>query len=228
MLARSSLALTLALVAAPAFAGGFAPVVAPVAPAAPVAVAPVAPASDWTGFYVGGQLGYGSLGLDITDGSESAEIADGSGALYGVHAGYMRDFGRIVLGAELDWDLTAIDLEVDPAFDPDVGTLGSVDSVARAKVRLGYDVGRFLPYVTAGVARASLSYDAPEAEGAFDDTTTGRFVGLGVVYAVNDRFTVGIEALRHDFDGPGVSGDTNGLGLETSVDTISLRGSWRF
>jgi opacity protein-like surface antigen len=226
MLARSTLAIALAVAAAPAFAGGFAAPVATPAPAVPVAVAPVAPASDWTGFYAGGQLGYGNLALDITDGQDSLEVGDGSGALLGVHAGYMRDFGRFVLGGEIDYDLASIDIEQDGEIGDGPGTLGSVDSVARAKVRLGFDAGRFLPYVTAGVARASLSYDVAGAEAAFDDTVSGRVFGLGVVYAVNDRLSLGVEALRHDFDGPGDSGAE--FDFETQVDTVSVRASWRF
>jgi opacity protein-like surface antigen len=191
-----------------------------------VPVAPVA-TSDWTGFYAGGQLGFGNLTMDMSADDESAEIIDGSGALFGVHAGYRRDFGRLVLGAELDWDLASVDLDVNPGIPAPTDTLGSLDSIARAKLSLGYDAGRVLPYVTAGVARASFSYDDPELAASLNDTATGHFIGLGAAFAVNDRFTVGIEALRHSFDGPGVNGDVEGE-LETNINTISLRGSWRF
>ena len=84
---------------------------------------------------------------------------DFTGALYGVHAGYMYDFGRIVAGAEIDWDATNINVDVPNSAD---GV--DLDSVARAKLRLGYDAGRFLPYVTAGYARAMacpFDVDAP-------------------------------------------------------------------
>jgi opacity protein-like surface antigen len=225
---RSALVATaLLVVAVPAVAGGFAPVVTTPPPATPVVVAPpVAPSADWSGFYAGGQLGFGNAIMDITDGEQSAEFAEGSGALYGVHAGYMHDFGRLVVGGELDWDFGSVGLDLNPAFD--TGSLGSIDSIGRAKLRVGYDAGRFLPYVTAGLARASFSYDAEGADGVIDDTATGRFIGVGAAYAVNDRFTIGLEALRHDFNGPGVSGETDGLELETEVTTVSLRASYRF
>jgi opacity protein-like surface antigen len=225
MFSRASVAVLALVVASPALAGGFAPVATPVEPVAPVV--PVVPAatSDWTGFYAGAQLGFGDATMDLSMGEESAEFAQGTGALYGVHAGYMRDFGRIVVGGELDWDFGSVELDVNPMFEP--GTLGSIDSIGRAKLRVGYDAGRFLPYVTAGVARASFSYDMPDAEAVLDDTATGRFIGLGAAYAVSDRFTIGIEALRHDFDGPDANGATEG-DLETQLTTVSLRGSFRF
>ncbi len=228
---RSALMATaLLVVAVPAVAGGFAPVVTTPPPATPVVVAPpVAPSADWSGFYVGGQLGFGRTDMDIssTIGEGSAGFGEGSGALFGVHAGYMYDFGRVVAGAELDWDQAQIDLE-GVEFAEEAGELGSIDSIARAKLRLGYDAGRFLPYVTAGLARASFDFSDPEADAALSDTGNGHFFGIGAVYAVNDRFTIGIEALRHDFgDSPEVR-VAEPFEFDTEVTTISLRGSYRF
>jgi opacity protein-like surface antigen len=220
MISRLSLAAGAALLAAPAFAGGFSPVVAtptPVAPApviSPAPVTPVSTGSDWTGFYVGGQLGYGSLSID--DDAETFD-EDFTGALYGVHAGYMYDFGRIVAGAELDWDASNINVDVAGSAD---GV--DLDSVARAKLRLGYDAGRFLPYVTAGYARAMLSSDDDATDALLDDSYDGHFYGIGAEYAMNDRFSVGAEVLRHDF------GDTPLEDFDTDVTTVSLRASYRF
>jgi outer membrane immunogenic protein len=221
MISRLSLAAGAALLAAPAFAGGFTPTVAtpaPVAPApviAPAPVTPVSTGSDWTGFYVGGQLGFGNLSIDDND--DATDDGDFDGALYGVHAGYMRDFGRLVLGAEIDWDATNIGIDsagVEDAVD--------LDSVARAKLRLGYDAGRFLPYVTAGYARAMLSSDIDAIDAGLDDSYDGHFYGIGAAYQVNDRFSVGAEVLRHNFE------DTPVADFDTDVTTASIRASWRF
>lgn len=113
-----------ALLAAPAFAGNLQePVVEPII-AAPVQVQPI---SDWTGFYLGAQAGYGDLSSSgagfVVDPAaapvpETAPLSVGSegdygfrntgldlsGGLGGVHAGYMYDMGQWVLGAELDYD----------------------------------------------------------------------------------------------------------------------------
>jgi opacity protein-like surface antigen len=142
------------LAAGPTFAGGFAAPVAVAAPAAP-AVVPVTPViaatTDWSGAYVGGQLGFGRLTFDDQAGEADIEDETFDGALYGLHAGYMFDFGRIVAGGEIDFDGTQIDV-TEAGED-----MAEVGSIARAKLRLGYDAGRVLPYVTAGLARVTLT-----------------------------------------------------------------------
>lgn len=225
MLTRSLAAALTLLAAGPALAGGFAAPVAAPAPAAPVVV-PVAPVATpgWSGAYLGAQLGFGrTTSVDELDDLDDFNDAEDEGSLLGLHAGYRVDLGAVVAGAELDWDRTSITLRDNSAAaagpgDFDVDDRVDLDSVARAKVMLGFDAGRLLPYVTAGVARASQSAEFLEVE----DTVSGRFVGLGAAYAISDRFTVGVEALRHDFS------DMPTEGYDTQLDTLTLRGSFRF
>lgn len=155
---------------------------------------------DWTGFYVGGSLGYADVDIDGTDG-------DFEGAVFGGHVGYNYDLGNIVIGAELE-AVGANDVTQDN------GSL-ELDSILRAKVRAGYDAGQFLPYITAGVAQAEFSGGGVDLE---DD---GPFYGVGVDYAYTDEITIGAEYLRHDFD------DFDG-GQDIEVDTFSLRVSYNF
>lgn len=192
----SSLALIASGLAGVATAGSLetAPVEAPVYTPAPT---PVATGSDWTGFYGGLQVGN-------TDVDSDSGLLDGDDTSYGVHAGYDYDFGTFVLGGELDYDKTDIDL----------GTGGAnVDSVARAKLKAGYDFGNTLVYATAGAARADTNVG----------DETGPFAGLGVTYKVTDQYTIGGEVLQHKFDDVG---GTSGNDLDAT--TISLRGSMRF
>ncbi len=150
--------------------------------------------TSWTGGYAGVQLGYGLL--------DSTGNPDEDAALGGVHLGYNHDFGDVVLGAELDYDLT----------DIDTSSGGSIDSIARLKLRAGYDFGLVLGYVTAGIAQADTSID----------NDTGATYGIGFAYQVSPDFTIGGEYLQHDFDSVG------GLGADSDVSTITLRGSIRF
>lgn len=200
-------AATLSLLAVPALAGGFAePVAAPVvAPPPPVTVAAApAPSGDWTGGFAGIHLGFGTLGSDDLFGDE-----DFDGTLLGLHTGYDRDFGRFVLGGEIQYDRA--DLSFDAAAEDD----SDVDSVFRAGLRAGYDAGRLLPYVTGGYARAELS-------GAVEETIDGGYLGIGAEFAVTERISVGAEYLHHNFN------DVVADDLEAQVDVLSLRTTWRF
>lgn len=232
-MSRLLLAAAASLVAAPALAGGFTPVVVTPPPVAPVApIVPVAPSADWTGGYVGGQFGYGSFATEIESEGESFEFLQGDGALYGLHAGYMFDFGRLVAGGEIDFDGTRMGIGAGDDFDvpdPDL-EVGDVGSIVRLKGRLGFDAGRLLPYVTAGVARLTFDFDADEGdEAGFDDSGEGHFIGLGASYMLSDRFMVGLEALRHDFDTPLADDfEAEDVEITTDVNTVTLRGSFRF
>lgn len=165
---------------------------------APIYVEPVAvaPSGEWTGFYGGLQLGYADIGGDAG--------LEGDDSSYGVHIGYDYDFGNYVVGAELDYDKTDIDLNAGAA---------SIDSVARLKFKGGYDLGRTLIYATAGAARADTSVG----------NESGAFVGLGVAYQVTDRYVVGAEVLEHRFDDIGGT-----AGADVDATTFNLRGSIRF
>ena len=157
---------------------------------------------DWTGGYAGIQLGLGQVDVD-PDGAD----LNGDGALYGVHAGYMYDLGRYVLGGELDYDLTEIE---------STELAGKVDSVLRLKGRVGYDAGAILPYMTAGFAQTDAS---DTALGGVDD---GYLFGVGAVYAMRDTILVGGEVLQHSFD------DFDGTGFDVDAMTATARVSFKF
>jgi opacity protein-like surface antigen len=130
-------------------------------------------AADWTGFYVGGQLGYGFADSDLTSSDESF--------MGGVTLGYDHDFGQWVLGGALDYDFA--DANVAPGTD--------LEEVFRLKVRAGPKIGRGLVYGAAGWANADTSNMG-------DDD--GWFIGGGYEYMVSDQFSVGGEVLYHQFD----------------------------
>ena len=203
------LAAPLALAAGMASAGGLAAPVETVAPTPMPAPAPVMRrGTDWSGFYVGGQLGYG----EVTSPAFSGLDDDFTGATYGVHAGYMYDLGALVLGAEVDYDLTSMEIEED-------GDSLEVDDILRLKARVGYDAGAFLPYITGGVVRANLS------GGETDLEMDGDFYGLGVAYKFSDSILVGGEVLQHKFY-EGDLEEAPGLGIRAT--TASARVSFQF
>ena len=185
--------------AMPAFAGSPAP--APMEPtvAAP-APAPMMAARDWTGFYAGGQLGYVDLGRNV----------GGDGALGGLHAGYLHDFGNgfaAGIDGSYNWG-RSVDVTVD-------GTPANVSlsQVARLGARAGVTTGDFFVYGTVGAARARVPALGNE---------TGPYGGIGLEYALTDNLRLGGEVLYHRFNSFG------GSPLDVSATTAQARVSFRF
>lgn len=196
-----TLAAVAALATSPVLAGSVTPAAPDPVVAAP-APAPVIRNYDWTGFYAGGQLGWGQL-------ETTGPIVDeGSGMLFGAHAGYDWDFGTFVVGG-------AVDVEsVDIQFD---GGNGSLDGLARAKVRAGYDAGNWLFYGAGGAAYADATLAGTPAE-----NDIGWFAGAGVEYRVNENVSIAGEALYHQWD------DFDSTGIDVNTTTVQARVSYRF
>lgn len=193
----------LAALTVPAQAAGPTP-----APATPVVAAPPAPPapSDWSGFYAGGQLGWGWLSGDARAGD-----LDGDGAIGGVTGGYRRDLGRLVVGGEVqyDWSDIALDYGDDDAA-------GDLEALWRVKGLAGYDAGQALIYGSVGWARASGEALGDDFDG------DGWVVGAGVDYRLNDRLSLGGELMRHRFDDLG-DGTADDLDATTFQGRITFR-----
>ncbi|SLN65026.1 hypothetical protein AQS8620_02995 [Aquimixticola soesokkakensis] len=183
-----------------AIAGGY---VAPVAEPVVVAPAPVMmPSMDWSGAYAGVTLGYDDADYDNDAGD--VHISD-EAANYGAFAGYNYDFGKWVVGGELEG--IGSDLELNGA---------EADYIARAKAKVGYDAGKFLIYGTAGGAYAQLDRAGDKL------IDTGYLYGVGLDYAVTDKVIVGAEVLQTEFD------DFDGTGTDISSTSVGARVSMKF
>lgn len=190
-----------ATLAVPAMAGGLAaPVEAPEV-VVPVVAAP-APSADWTGFYVGLQAG--SADADAAPTSTAPDFSL-SGTTYGAHIGYLHDFGRFVVGGELRYD------DVSDVKSSTHGVGG--DSMVAASLRVGYDMGRVLPYLSVGAARFTA---------ADNDESDGIIYGIGADFAMTDNWRLGVEATRFEFD------DFDDSTYEVSGNAIGLRVSYAF
>lgn len=177
----------LGLLAGVACAGGLVVAPAPAAPDAPLS-------GDWSGFYAGLHYGTGTV---EAQGRARRQQTDGNA--YGLHAGYLRDFGQHVLGAELDQD----------RLDGDAGTSGDM---LRLRARAGMDLGRVMPYLTLGLARYSDD----------DYSEAGLTWGLGADIRVSERVLLGLDYTRDRID------DVDGTGVDLRADSIRLRASLRF
>ena len=166
-------------------------------------VPPVAyvPAFSWTGFYLGGELGWiqtdpkyttGALLLGapfiVTSGS------DKNGLTYGIMAGYNYQVGQLVVGVEADFQgwtageirYTAVTGDFLTAHSKWGGTI---------RGRLGYAADRALLYVAGGAAFVSNETSIPFTGISIggDDTRVGWTVGAGLDYAFTNNWFTGVE-----------------------------------
>jgi outer membrane immunogenic protein len=187
-----------ALAIAVLFASGFASAAdlspAPIYTKAPPA--PAAPIYNWTGFYLGGDVG-GAWSSNTatfdplpTPGGVAFGIAAisgsnrGSSAIGGLHAGYNWQFAPTwVTGIEGDWSwakaggsLTGPWVAIPPALlgaPPNFTTMSSkLDWVTSLRARFGYLVTpNVMAYATGGVAWAKLDYSASAIGFLYSATT---------------------------------------------------------
>lgn len=193
----AGLGVVLAGLALPAFAGGMgAPVVEPPVMAPAPAPAPMVN-GDWTGPW---------MGLDLGTGRSSTSGIKHNGSVYGLSGGYDYDFGQWVVGGALSWDKSNIDLGPAP---------GKLKDVARLSLRAGADLGPTLVYGTVGAARASADIGGQSLH------DTGWTAGIGADYRLNDRWTLGGEVLTDHFKKFG--GTASDVNDTTARLTVGLR-----
>jgi outer membrane immunogenic protein len=233
----------LASVALFGFAGAAAAADLPVRSAPPAPIIAAAPLFTWTGFYVGGQVGYGWNANDndfVLPGGfvvQSGDFGDeGDGFLAGVHAGYNVQFGSFVVGVEGDIegvfgdddDEDVVIVGPDGVFT-NYGFAGSaLDWQGSIRARAGFAFDRALIYATGGFAFAGLS-DGFGIVGDDDDTLTGWTLGAGVEYAFTNNLTTRLEYRYTNFDGgSNVFNDVDLGDNEIEFHTVRVGLSYKF
>jgi outer membrane immunogenic protein len=167
----------------------------------PAAAVPYVPAFSWTGFYLGGELGWiqtnprystGALLLGapflVTSGS------DRNGLTYGVLGGYNYQIGQLVLGVEGDFAGWTVGTIRYTAVTGDFLTAHSKWG-GSIRGRLGYAADRALLYVTGGAAFASNVTSVPTTGISIggDGTRVGWTAGAGIDYALTNNWFTGLE-----------------------------------
>jgi len=181
---------------------------------APVYVAPVA---NWTGPYIGinGGWGFGTSSSFVGGGLPGS--FNTSGGLIGGTLGYNWQVGQVVWGLETDLDWTDIKGN---------GTCGGFachtrnDWLGTARGRIGYDAGRFMPYVTGGLAYGDIKTGI-NTFGTSTTTKAGWTLGGGVEAALWGPVSAKLEYLYVDL-GRGDAVPTSG-GARADFKTNIIR-----
>lgn len=190
-------------------------------------------AYNWSGVYVGGQIGYvfdGSADYVYEPDAPDPDYNyshDLDGFIGGVYAGYNHQFSNgIVLGGEADivWG-NLEDTAVAPG-DDNYSATTNIDWTGSARVRLGYAMDRFLPYVTGGVAFGHFDFEELEGGdfyGNSDGGLIGWTVGVGAEYAFTNNWIIRGEYRYTDFDEENFTSNVSGDVYDVDIDTHDIR-----
>jgi outer membrane immunogenic protein len=183
--------------------------------AAPPPIIATAPVFTWTGFYVGGNLGWGwrdddneavvltgpGIPAGIVGGTLNFDNGNDGNFLGGGQIGYNYQIGSFVVGVEADIQGIATD-DNEAVFIPGPGFAGgtfvpgefedAADWFGTVRLRAGVAVNQFLVYATGGLA--------------YTEDNTGWTVGGGVEWALpvnwfgSSAVTLGLEGLWVSID----------------------------
>jgi outer membrane immunogenic protein len=207
--------------------------------------APLPVIYNWTGFYIGGNGGWGETRncwdfVPVAGGILADGCRDRSGGVVGGQLGYRWQANQFVFGLEAqgDWaDLSNTRLSIiNPAFS----TRTKTDGIGLFTGQVGWAWNTALLYVKGGAAvtsnRFSILSTLTGAElAAASATRWGGAVGVGFEYGFTPNWSVGVE-YDHLFMGdsnnsfsvanPIVAGALNRISQD--VDMVTLRFNYRF
>jgi outer membrane immunogenic protein len=166
------------------------------------------PAYDWSGFYVGGHVGYlwGKTRV-VDDGVLTEPGAPTNGVIGGVLAGYNWQSGPLLLGIEADIGWThAIGRGAELLTTTTTPNTYDLRWTSHLVGKAGYAVGQWLFFATGGLGIADLNF----VEGITTTTTTpllvgGKYLGFsvggGVEYAFTRNLLGRLQYIYDDFGG---------------------------
>lgn len=157
----------------------------------------------WSGMYVGLTGGYGWL-RDIDRAFVPPLRASGDDWIIGVQAGYLHQWNRMVVGAEVAY--TSMDIQFD-------GFPIWVEDAATVRVRAGFAYQRWLFTAHGGATHATTNI-------GLDDW--GYNLGAAVEYMFTENIIAGLQYDHHNFS------TFDGTLIDATVDTVTLRVGYKF
>jgi outer membrane immunogenic protein len=148
----------------------------------------VQPVYNWTGPYIGISGGYGWGNSDFS--GVGGGSVDPSGGIFGATLGYNWQMGALVTGIEGDISWSGL-------RDSNAGLRTENNWLGTVRGRLGYNAGRWMPYVTGGLAVGDID-SRVTGVGSSDKTKAGWTVGAGVEAAIAGPWTAKVEYLYVD------------------------------
>src|SRR6478735_6994160 len=206
----------------------------------------VAPIYDWTGFYIGGNGGWGqsrncfdfvnAFGVFVADGCRER-----SGGLVGGQIGYRWQASQWVFGVEAQGDWADLSSQRISLINPLFSTRTKTDGIGLFTGQIGYAWNQALFYVKGGAAVTSNRFSVLENVfgtelAAASSTRWGGTVGVGFEYGFTPNWSFGVE-YNHLFMG-NANNTYNGLTpaaaafvnnrITQDVDMVTARINYRF
>lgn len=172
-------------------------------------------AQDLSGFYAGLSMTTHSGSHVYDDGDEY----DLEGPAFGGFVGYMMTSGNLSYGGELAASKGGV-YEVEPDDSTSYKDEYEYTRFLDLKGRVGYTMDKVFLYGTVGLSRAHFVSNVTTSV-----NSTGNVFGVGADYNVNDKFFVGAEYLRRNYDYFDPQQDVD---IDASINSISLRGGIKF
>jgi outer membrane immunogenic protein len=208
----------------------------------------VAPVYDWTGFYIGGNGGWGESHNCVDFVTVGGTFASGcrgrSGGVLGGQIGYRWQTNQFVFGLEAQGDWADLSNTRVSLLNPALSTRVKTDGIGLFTGQLGWAAwNASLLYFKGGAAVTTTHLDIlSNVTGAglasAGNTRWGGAVGVGWEYGFTPNWTVGVEydhlfmgTANNTFAavnaGPGV-GLISGDRVSQDVDMVTLRFNYRF
>ena len=161
---------------------------------------------DWTGYYVGGHLGFATTSAEASETIFPNSLEFFDFATYGnsensitggVHAGWQRQIGKLVAGVEAGFTLLRFDNDKDSPLVPGLVRSAELSDIFTFTGRLGYADGRWLAYAKGGLAIAELDVHYHDTVSGASSSSSGAEVGwtagIGIEYALTQQWVIGVE-----------------------------------
>lgn len=192
---------------------------------------------NWTGFYLGGHVGYGggSFGPGTNPLPEQGVFLPHSitGLIGGYQAGYIRQFSNhVVLGIEADASFTS-PLDAPALTSAPFNT--TLDYVGTVRGRIGYAFGTLLPYVTGGFAwghsHVNVNDGGRNVVSSPGQYQPGWTAGAGVEFAVSGNWSakaeydyIDLSRRMYDLSGFGLPG----INVDPNIHLVKFGLNYRF
>jgi outer membrane immunogenic protein len=173
------------------------------------------PASTWDGWYIGGNVGYGSTDFSGNAGGplNGSTSQNGSGIVGGGQLGVNKTFGAWLIGLETDFQGSGIS-----SGNNQNGIQSDLNYFGTTRVRAGYLwTPSWLVYGTGGAAYGQAQLSTLGNAVQVNVPGIGWAAGAGVEYNIGYNWFVGAEYLHVNLSG--LSANIGGLNLSTNANT---------